>query len=605
MVVMRLRAATYLILSLLALPSVAQVDARFNRATAAPGETFNLQITVQGSDVGTPILPDSDNFQILNRDRPQTSYSQQVQATLQGIHTVTQRTWVYRMRVDTPGRHALPPIRCMVDGKEVASGPLSINIAGRSSQPPPPPPNPRTDRMPSHGGPRDEAARSNPQITFDDTILFEAEVSKTEVFVGEGIDFVLRHGRLTSLSVQLLGSTQLLPPQIQSFYMTTLQRTQDVRLDRGPLHYVADEFSQRWFPTQPGEFTLPQLEWSGQVGAQTRYGFDVQGVAKQTNPVTIKVKPLPPGPPNFSGAVGTFEAEALLPSRDLLQGSPVDFAFRVTGDGNLASITAPPIPDLDWAHLSIPRTDGQDGKNAQSEKRFTYTFTPLEAGEHTLPALSFVYFSPEDATFKTFATEPIVARVRPAAVSGPMVVVGGNAEDAVGNTVAAAVELRPILVEGATFATPRSGTLLNMTATLFPPAAYAALLLVVRRKRRLGEDPEYAREYFARAKSTKRLRAIPTAQDPTEALYRALAGFVADKLNVPEAGMTSPDIKRLLEGNAAPPELTESIVRVLRACERARYAGARHSSAELNALLQAAEPAMDQFEDWLKQRKRP
>ena len=78
--------------------------------------------------------------------------------------------------------------------------------------------------------------------------------------------------------------------------------------------------------------------------------------------------------------------------------------------------------------------------------------------------------------------------------------------------------------------------------------------------------------------------------------FFALVGFVADTLSVPEAGMTSVDARRAIAERGMPNALAESVEKILRACERARYAGAALPEAELCALIDAAVHVMDQID---------
>ena len=94
---------------------------------------------------------------------------------------------------------------------------------------------------------------------------------------------------------------------------------------------------------------------------------------------------------------------------------------------------------------------------------------------------------------------------------------------------------------------------------------------------------------------------MKTAAEPAEELYRAVSGFVADKFNASDAGITSSDMRALLESRNAAPDLTESIVKILRACERARYAGVKLSSDEIEALTHAATAALDTLEQSAKE----
>jgi hypothetical protein len=86
---------------------------------------------------------------------------------------------------------------------------------------------------------------------------------------------------------------------------------------------------------------------------------------------------------------------------------------------------------------------------------------------------------------------------------------------------------------------------------------------------------------------------MDSAEDASDSMYRAVLGFVADLYDVTEAGLTSADAKRLLETHHASPDSRDTLVKVLRACERRRYGGAPLSKNEIGALRQGAERAIE------------
>ena len=47
----------------------------------------------------------------------------------------------------------------------------------------------------------------------------------------------------------------------------------------------------------------------------------------------------------------------------------------------------------------------------KGSKTFTYPFTVSKAGTYTIPAVSFSYFDPALATYKTLLTQPLVVTI--------------------------------------------------------------------------------------------------------------------------------------------------------------------------------------------------
>jgi hypothetical protein len=144
----------------------------------------------------------------------------------------------------------------------------------------------------------------------------------------------------------------------------------------------------------------------------------------------------------------------------------------------------------------------------------------------------------------------------------------------------------------------------NTAVGVVPPVACCAFLLYLRRQRKLQDDPAYARTRFARAKSKQRLQHMHAAKEPVEELYRAVAGYVGDKFNIEASGMTSADVRTLLRERGIDEALADGITRILRNCERERYAAAKLAAPEVQALLEAAELALEELDHAITEGRR-
>jgi hypothetical protein len=116
------------------------------------------------------------------------------------------------------------------------------------------------------------------------------------------------------------------------------------------------------------------------------------------------------------------------------------------------------------------------------------------------------------------------------------------------------------------------------TFALLPMAGVAGALALRRHRDRIEGDVAYARGRRASRLARKRLaeaRRLSTGDD-ARAFYaevaRALRGFVADKLNVAEAGMQIGDLRAGLARARVPDATTGELVDCLEHCDRQRFA---------------------------------
>ena len=596
MVVSRLRLAIVLLIALtVPWAARAQVAASMNPSAVAPSEVFELIITVEGTQVETPELPDAPDFAVINPRQPSVGTSTNIVMVQGRVQQSVSRSYTYRLHVDKEGVFTYPPIPVKVGGKVVKTQPLTVTVSKDVRRP--------TRRRSPFDlfDPFAQAPQSRPEddaVAFDDSVIFELTTDKTELYVGEPLTVNMMYGHLASNGVGI-GGNEPQVEHVQGFYIEGDYEPVNANIQRNNRAYLSKTRKQVWYATAPGTYTIPGIEWPVTVQRFTVRGYDRRTIVKNVPPITLTVKPLPPSPPGYSGIVGNITVSASLPGGEFLQGQGVEFTVRIAGQANPASISAPEIPKLDWAYLSPPEIMPAQAEADKVLKVFHYTFTPLSDGTFELPAITYGYFSPSSGTYETASTKPIPVTVRKAVSAGPLVTVGGP--QAANNAEARVLaEIHPIVREAAQLGPVRSGWPMNLLAGVGAPAAYLALFLWHRHRRRLSEDKDFARDYFARSKSQKRLARVRGAADPTEELFHAVAGFVADKLHIEEAGLTSADARRAIAARGLPSDLADTVEKILRACERARYAGAQLSPAEINALVDAAVPAMDALEDALK-----
>jgi hypothetical protein len=573
----------------------AQLSGSVSTREVRPNEVFTLTLNGEGSDIGTPVLPQTSDFIFMNPDSPQVGKQTNMSFDGRRMHSSTSMSFTYKMRIEKEGTYTLPGISLTIDGKTYTTQPLEVTCSNSAPRRPVRPQrglfdlmNPRQRPATPREPPVDES------IEIEDIGYFDLTTDKAELYVGEPLTVTMRWGQLNIGGVDAGFEIPAVKP-IQGFFVEGQQSPLGkLREEIGGREYNMEGWKQTWFPTEPGSFTLDGIEANVHVMRSTRAGIDQRVIVKKSLPIAIKVNPLPPAPPEFSGAIGDIKLTVNLGAKELLQGSAVDLLITINGRGNAAAINAPAIPELAWAHISPPTNVPASELPAGTLKTFKYMLTPLKDGLHEFPSLSINYFSPANGAYATTATEAIPLNVRKAVQTAP-VVVGGTVATARG-----IANIHPILHSAPAIGPQRSGWALNSAAVAVPPALYAVGLVIARRRRRLAEDTGFARDYFARSKSEKRLASVRGAKDPTDALFRALAGFVADKLLIEEAGMTSADARRAISQRGLPLELAEGVEKILRACERARYAGSQLSEAELGALMDAAVQAMDKVEDGLR-----
>lgn len=559
-------------------------------------EPFQISVTAQGGRIAEPVIPHADGLRF-DRSPSLSSSSTQISFVNGQSAMVTKREWGFRAWATREGALTIPPISVRIDGKNCMTEAIPVTAAAASSSPPQALDN--TVQTPPQSQPNTSQSAEKGTPTVEDALILETSVNKKRVYQGELITLSLRIMQLDlpGLSASYAAGPSIPLPDTEGFYQGPINKLERQESRKGWTYDVV-EHRMPLYPTGTGTFKIGAWNWEGYIQWFSRVGPQRQYHTVTTEPIEIEVVPLPDRPANFSGGVGRFTVKASLLNGDVTQGVPTQLQVRITGEGNPDSILAPTLPPIPWAHVSdaeiSPSAPGADW--SKIEKVFTYNITPLEPGNQAIPAIDFCYFSPDKGQFITEKVDSFSVFVRPSGEGQKLVTVGGTEAQQEKQVEIIGEDVLPILTEAAALRPFKANRFTMPLLFALPPALSIAFLVFLHRKRRLENDSAYARRYYAHAKTQKRLQTAAESDAPSEEIYHALIGYLADHFGVSEAGMTSSDARSLLEANISEPDLADNIVKVLRTCERAQYGDGKLQPEEVQALLRGTESSIDRIE---------
>ncbi len=166
---------------------------------------------------------------------------------------------------------------------------------------------------------------------------------------------------------------------------------------------------------------------------------DPDGPAKQkkvttfySRPIRVLVKPLPPHPHRDQIAVGQYRLREQLTRRALSSGQSLRYLFTIEGEGNLATIAAPDIPEspaFDFYPPELSQTVQRSYDRVRGEKTFDYFIVAKQNGTFPLGRFfQWVYFDPAKGRYDTLHSE---ATVRVAGRNMPTVQMAGEGANSV------------------------------------------------------------------------------------------------------------------------------------------------------------------------------
>ena len=553
-----------------------QVRAFLSADRVGWGGQFVLNVEVSGAQQADaePVLPDMEEFgQFLG-----SGTSTSVQIT--NGRTSMALTYQYRFQAIKDGVFEIGPVKVTAGGRTYETEPVSLVVSDT--------PAPRGGIVDSEDDPADE-------VSLDD-LFIETAVSRTRVFENEPV--VVEYRIFTRLTVESYSISML--PQATGFWTEQLEQSDAPQVERvvrdGSEYLTATVRRVALFPTGSGKRTLEPLGIEAQVRVRDRRRrgsfedlFGAAGlfdrrvpVAVASRPVTIEVLPLPVEgrPGSFTGHVGELEVSTSVDRTEVAANEALTFRVDLTGTGNMRALGAPEIAFPDEFEVFPPETSeniSPGGGSIRGSRGYEYVLIARAPGSVAIPAVEVSYFDPRSRTYGTARAQPVAITV-----TGDAAAPGGE-----GGAVPSAVE--PIREEirfihiGPPELRP-AGVPLYTTAgfwivLLLPVAAVAGAAAVRRHRDRIEGDVAYARVRRARRMARKRLaRAKGLAAGEPRDFYAevagALQGFLADKLNIAEAGLLREEVERLARRKGVSDETLKRLFACLDDCDLQRFAPA-------------------------------
>ncbi len=570
------------------------------------GQQFRLvyEINTRGGKFKAPELK---NFEILMG--PSTSYSESTQIINGHISRHVSYTYTYILQAMKEGDYVIPPARVYLKGKVYESGPVRIKVV-KGSQP----------AAAGQGSASPGQGAQEVTVSGNSNLYVRMIVDKTKVYFGEPVAVTVK----IFSRVSLTGFEEVDMPEFNGFLKQEIPTPNLTSLQREYVNGVAYNTGviQRYllFPQTTGDIKIDPVKIICLVRKRVHASpggffddfFDSYQTVRQpilSNPLTIHVSPLPAGAPvKFAGAVGTFGLDATVDKDTLKVNDAVTLKVRISGNGNLKLIQPPKIdfpPDFESYDPKIVSHIKNTVHGATGYKQFEYLMIPRHAGKYRIPPVTFAYFDPGAARYKTLRTPAFTLVVRKGqGETGARMITSGEQEALkfIGKDIRY-IHTGPIRLKKA------GHTLFN---TWFFRASYIVslllfliLLFAYRRHRKVMSDQMQVRNRKANKMARKRLKEAGQhlhrgdRSGFYEEVLKALWGYLSDKMLLPVSDLTRETAARALEERGVSKDLIERLLRVIDRCEYARYAPEGGSDAAMDKLYEETVAVISELEQKL------
>ena len=335
------------------------------------GEKARLDLTISGETFIKHIEAPQFNFLPAFLAVPLHS---ETTPRLEANKIAVSMAWAYELIPQTIGDFALSDIRFAYQGTPYFANPGSIRVSG---------------------------ADTYVDVSTNAIHQVEARVNTSQPYLNAPFTYTFRHLYTTVLPTRESPTPRL--PTFRDFFVEKLQKaptyTQQIR---GRTFWV-EEYTHKLYPKKtgrivlaPAELLLPLLQ-----GHKTL----------KTKPLTLMVQPIPETdrPPHFNGAIGEYQISAEIERGWIEVGHALTLTVRISGHGNIQTVTPPKLPTIAGVMVSGPNLSGVTPVG----RVYVYTLTPARTGTFRLPAIEYTYFDPNRAVYATTQTAPIPVSVRP------------------------------------------------------------------------------------------------------------------------------------------------------------------------------------------------
>jgi hypothetical protein len=297
-------------------------------------------------------------------------------------------------------------------------------------------------------------------------------------------------------------------------------------------------------------------------------------------PVEVKAPPAAGRPADFTGAIGTFTIQAEAKPQRVQQGQPITLTVRVQGS-QVEGVAGPNLtaqPEL-VSRFDFSTEEVTGDIERPGVKVFRRAIFPKQAGEQTVPSISWSYFDPEREIYSTLRSDPIPITVDVgSAAATESLSETATAESRPGGLTVLRGGISPNYVDAAALLAKHefsaSPAILLAFGSL-PPLIWAGIYAAAWRRARRRADAGWSRRRSA-LRTGQRLAAKamrqPSPQAQLQGLAEALSVYLAHRFDLPPGTLTPDEARELVAAGAKDAETAEAVAGFFAQCDAIRFA---------------------------------
>lgn len=584
-------------------------DASLDADRVPMGSAAQLTLTVHGTqDVSQVTLPAIDGF-----EARYVGPSTQVKV-VNGEYS-TAKAFSYMLIPLKEGKFTIPAVEVSIKGQVFQTKPIIIDVITSAS-------------LPSQGqnGPSESAGAADPEVLSDTHAI--AEKVQMAIALPASAGYLYEEVPLSvKLYVRELPVQDISFPQFtqDGYVLSEFSRPRQYQEQVNGKTFEVVEFNARLTATRSGTLTLGPAVITGSLLIKNNVrrnpfgnnafddeffsgffnSYQKKPLTITSRPVEFTVKPLPAEgkPAGFSGGVGRFTFDVTAAPLKVKAGDPVTLKMTVAGTGDLKTIRMPEFKDTRFK-VYDPQVKESDG-----QKLLEQVIVPLNEGKGEIPALSFNYFDTSTGQYAVVTRGPFELEVLPTEK--------GQEFQAVGFTERPVSLLKESFGKDIVFVKDRPGRLHEKHGWMARNSVFLVVFVIFLNvwgaflgyylyRRKLALDPGFARRSVALRSARVALNALKpriiegAGRDFYTELFRIFSQYLEKKIALPPGGCDFSLVEGTLSSRGFPREKIALLAGLFELAERARFASAQVSVADMQRSYYDLEDILEEIERRVK-----
>ncbi len=508
-------------------------------------------------------------------------------------------THIYSLVPLKTGTFNIGPISFTHENNSYASNPLTFKVLDRSAS-----------RHPSS-----DQKRQQRQASMEDRLFLTMNTEKSKLYINEIIPLTIK------LYVSSISIRDIQYPEFshEGFSAEPFGKPKQYKESRGGVTYDIVEFNTSIFGTKAGEFTLGPatieanliINRSGQhssfrdrfFGSDPFGRYETESLSLSADALTLSVLTLPEEnrPPDFNGALGSFNVQMDVSPLTIKAGDPVTLKTTVTGKGNFGTVTGPVLKNIEGFKTYKPET-----RRDRRSKTFEQILIPISDKVQEVPQAVFSFFDTISGKYRTITKGPFPLIITRSEIKEELTIM--EAPQTLKKTFLTETLGRDIIyIKESPGRLREKGSYLYksplfLVLQIIPLLVYAVVITLKKRRDRLSTDISYARRLKAPRKAGKGIKEAEhylksnMTHEFYDTVFKTLREYLGNRFHAASGGITVEDVDRLLKGRNVDESSIETVKIIFSECDMARYAPSELGTEKRQVTLDKLRKVIDHLE---------